>query len=197
MENVNYFVYLGARIDASGKATTEIRRRLAIATAKLQKMMILWKSQIIPLKMKILNACIFPIATYGCESWTLTKADEKRINAFEMRCYRKMLRIPWTAKERNESVLNKVDLQNCQLLNQIKKQKLGYFGHTKRHDTLEKLCMEGAVEGRRGRGRPRRRWTQDIADWMGKTTTEAGHQALEREDFRKTVWEATSDKDPP
>ena len=81
--------------------------------------------------------------------------------------------------------------------NLIKKQKLSYFGHIKRHNTLEKLFLEGTCEGRRGRGRPRRRWTQDIGKWMGISTVEAGRQALERGEFRQVVWEATSIKDPP
>ena len=81
--------------------------------------------------------------------------------------------------------------------NLIKKQKLSYFGHIKRHNTLEKLFLEGTCEGRMGRGRPRKRWTQDIGEWMGVSTVEAGRQALERGEFRQVVWEATSIKDPP
>ena len=84
-----------------------------------------------------------------------------------------------------------------QLLKLIKKQKLSYFGHIKRHNTLEKLFLEGTCKGRRGRGRPRRRWTQDIGEWMRVSTVEAGRQALERGEFRQAVWEATSIKDPP
>ena len=72
-----------------------------------------------------------------------------------------------------------------------------YFGQIKRHNTLEKLLLEGTCEGRRGRGRPRRRWTQDIGKWVGVSTVEAGRQALERGEFRQAVWEATSIKDPP
>ena len=77
-------------------------------------------------------------------------------------------------------------------MNLIKKQKLSYFGHIKRHNTLEKLFLEGTCEGRRRRGRPRKRWTQDIGEWMGVSTVEAGRQALERGEFRQAVWEATS-----
>ena len=83
-------------------------------------------------------------------------------------------------------------------MNLIKKQKLPYFGHIERHNKLEKkLFLEGTFEGRRGRGRPRRRWTQDIGEWMGVSTVEAGRQALERGEFRQAVWETTSIKDPP
>ena len=114
-----------------------------------------------------------------------------------MKCYRKILRIPWTAKRTNESVLKDLEIEDYELLQKIKKQKLSYFGHVVRHEGLEKLCMEGAVEGKRGRGRPRRRWAQDIRDWMGVTTTEAGRMAQDRVAFRNAVWEATSRKDPP
>ena len=158
-----------------------------------------WKAQEGPLKRKIIETCIFPIATYGCESWTISKADEKRIDAFEMKCYRKVLRIPWTEKASNASVLISIGLKDCQLMRYIKKQKLSYFGHIKRHESIEKTIMEGACEGKRSRGRPRRRWSQDIADWMGTTMTEAGRMAqlTSRGEFRRAIWEATSKKDPP
>ena len=114
-----------------------------------------------------------------------------------MKCYRKILRISWTKRKTNASVLGQLGVKAPQLLNLINNQKLSYFGHIKRHNTLEKLILEGTCEGRRGRGRPRRRWTQDIGEWMGVSTVEAGRQALERGEFRQAVWEATSIKDPP
>ena len=117
----------------------------------------------------------------------------KKITSFEMKCYRKILRISWTERKTNASVLEQWGLKAPQLLNLIKKQKLSYFGHIKRHNTLEKLFLEGTCGGRRSRGRPRRRWMQDISEWMGVSTVEAGRQALERGEFRQ----ATSIKDPP
>ncbi|GFR95730.1 endonuclease-reverse transcriptase, partial [Elysia marginata] len=167
LENVTYFNYLGANIEADGKITPDIRKRLAIATSKLKSMMNIWKSQSTPLKMRILKSCIFPVATYGCETWTLTKKDVEKIDAFKMKCYRKILRIPWTARRPNQTILQELGMKERQLLKNIKQLKLKYFGHVVRHNNLEKLCLEGAVEGRRGRGRPRRRWTQDISDWLG------------------------------
>ena len=152
----------------------------------------LWKSQSTELKWRTLQACIFLVAIYGCEAWTISKTDEKKITSFEMKCYRKILRISWTERKTNASVLEQLGVKAPQLLNLIKKQKLSYFGHIKRHSTLEKLFLEGM-----GRGRPRRRWTQDIGEWMGVSTVEAGRQALERGEFRQAVWEATSIKDPP
>ena len=114
-----------------------------------------------------------------------------------MKYYRKILRISWTERKTNASVLEHLGLKAPQLLNLIKKQKLSYFDHIKRHKTLEKLFLEGTCEGKRGRGRPRKRWTQDIGEWMGVSTVEAGRQALKREKFRQAVWEATSIKDLP
>ena len=158
----------------------------------------LWKSfESTELKWRTLKACIFPVAIYGCEAWTISKTDKKKITSFEMKCYRKILRISWTERKTNASVLEQLGVKAPQLLNLIKKQKLSYFGHIKRHNTLEKLFLEGTCEGRRGRGRPRRRWTQDIGEWMGVSTVKAGRQALERGEFRQAVWTATSIKDPP
>ena len=157
----------------------------------------IWKSESANLKLKILRACVFPSAIYGCESWTITKADEEKIRAFEIKCYRRILRIPWTIKETNANILRRLGLKTPQLLNIIKKQKLKFFGHIKRHDTLEKLFLEGKVDGKRGRGRPRRRWSQDIGEWLGSPITEAGRLAKNREMFQDVVREATSGKDMP
>ena len=125
------------------------------------------------------------------------KDRREKDNFFEMKYYRKILRISWTERKTNASVLEQLVVKAPQLLNLIKKQKLSYFGHIKGHNALEKLFLEGTCEGRRGRGRPRRRWTQDIGEWMGVSTVEAGRQALERGEFRQAVWEATPIKDPP
>ena len=152
----------------------------------------LWKSQPTEIKRRTLKACIFPVAIYGCEAWTISKTDEKKIISFEMKCYRKILRISWTERKTNASVLEQLGVKAPQLLNLIKKQYLSYFGHIKGHNTLEKLFLEGTCEGSRGRGRLGRRWTQDIDEWMGVSTVEAGRQALERGEFRQAVWEATS-----
>ena len=108
-----------------------------------------------------------------------------------------ILRISWTERKTNASVLEQLGVKAPQLLNLVKKQKLSYFGHIKRHNTLENLFLEGTCEGRRGRGRPRRRWMQDIGEWMRVSTVKAGRQALERGEFRQAVWEATSIMDPP
>ena len=192
IERVNNFEYLGARIEANGKSSSEIRRRLAMATSKLKKMATIWKGQCTQTKLRVLNSTVFPTATYGCEAWTLNKTDCKKIMAFEMKCYRRILKISWIEKVSNEQVLNRIGITTPKLLQTVKKLKLKYFGHIKRHDTLEKHILEAKIEGKRGRGRPTRRWEQDIEDWFGMTTTQAGRLADKRGLFRLKVREATS-----
>ena len=136
LENVNNFVYLGSRIDSDGKSSPDIQR-IAIAISKLNTMAPLWKSQSTELKWRTLKACIFPVAIYGCEAWTISKSTIKKIISFEMKCYRKILRISWTERKTNASVLEQLGVKAPQLLNLIKKQKLSYFGLIKRHNTLK------------------------------------------------------------
>jgi hypothetical protein len=191
LESVNRFEYLGSLITNNGDCSEEIRRRLAIAAKRLAQLKNVWKSADKPTKIKFLRTCIFPIATYGCETWTITQTAERRITAFEMRCYRRALRISWIEKRSNNDILEELNICEKWLLNTIKSRKLTYFGHVKRHDGLERTIMEGMVPGRRGRGRPRRRWTQDIKDTLGISLTEASTLAKQREDFRLAVKKAT------
>ena len=111
-----------------------------------------------------MQALIWSVATYGCKAWTLRKEEEKRIEAFEMKCYRKMLRIPWTAKMSNQRVLE----TDSELLFQVKKRKLQYFGHIARQgDSLDNDILLGMTNGKRRRGRPRTSWMANIAKWTG------------------------------
>ena len=135
-------------------------------------------------KIRVLKITVFPTATYGCEAMTINKTGGKLITAFEMKCYIKILRIPWTDRVTNEKVLEKVKMNSTTLLHKIRKLKVGYFGHIKRHDPLEKHILDAKAAGRRGRGRPMRRWEQDIQDWL-ETTAQAGRMAEDRVVFRK------------
>ena len=168
-----------------------------MAISQLKKMEKLWKGQCRQTKLKIVRACIFPRVTYGCEGWTISKSCEKRINSFELKCYRKMLRIPWTARRRNEDILRELNIKPNWLLNTIKSRKLTYFGHLKRHDTLEKHILEAKLQGKRRRGRPARKWTDDIKEWLSIDVVQAGRKAQNREVFRRMVREATSTKGKP
>ena len=109
LENVNNFVYLGSRIDADGKSSPDIRRRIAIAISKLNTMAPLWKSQ--SAQMENLKGLHFPVAFYDCEAWTISKTNEKKITSFEMKWYRKILRISWTETKTNASVLEQLGLK--------------------------------------------------------------------------------------
>ena len=114
-------------------------------------------------KIRVLKSTVFPTATYGCEAWTINKTDGKLITAFEIKCYRKILTIPWPDRVTNEKVLEKVKMNSTTLalLHEIKKLRVGYFGHIKRHESLKKHILEAKVASRRGRGRPKRQWEQD------------------------------------
>ena len=191
IENVEHFEYLGASFYGDGRSKNEIRRRLAIAQQKLKTMNKLWKGQSIYTKLKVLKACIFPIALYGCEAWTPLQTDIRKIIAFEMKCYRKLLQITWTQKITNAEVRLRLNVTTSHLLQHFKKQKLSYFGHMKRHNTLERTILEGKVEGKRSRGKPRRRWQDDIREWMQMTVTQAGRLAQNRDDYREHVRAAT------
>ena len=120
----------------------------------------------------------------GVKKWSINKEAENKINAFELRCYSKILRGLCTDKRTNISILEELgNISENWLQNDIMRRKLKYFGHVKRHECLERDIYEGIVEGRRGRGRPRRRWSQDILDRLNTTVTEAGHNVQDTDDF--------------
>ena len=170
VEQVDQFNFLGSLITTSGSCSKEIRRRLAMAKSAMVGLKKIWTDRGITktTKARLISALIFPIATYGCESWTLTKADKRRINAFEFWCWRCMLRITWVMKRSNESVLQEIKPKK-RLLNIIQSQMLRYFGHIARRegDCFEKVIMQGRVEGSRSRGRPKARWIDQIKSLAG------------------------------
>ena len=136
----------------------------------------------------------FPIAIYGCEAWPISPNTDKAITSFELKCYRKILKIPWTQKRTNESILNELNIEENWLINLVRKRKLSFFGHLKRHQSLEKTIMEGKMPNRRGRGRPKRRWSDDITENLQMNITTAGILAQERDNYRRAVMKATSRK---
>ena len=118
----------------------------------------------LPTKVHLVKAMVFPVVIHGCESWTVKKAEHQRIDAFELRCWRRLWRVPWTARRSNQSILKEISL-GCSLEGLMLKLKLQYFGHlTWRVDSLEKILMLGGIEGRRRRGRQRMRWLDGVTD---------------------------------
>ena len=122
----------------------------------------------LPTKVCLVKAMVFPVVIYGCESWTVKKAECRRIDAFELWCRRRLLRVPWTARRSNHSILNKIS-PGCSFEGLMLKLKFQYFGHLmRRADSLEKILMRGGIGGRRGRGQQRMRWLDGITDSMHK-----------------------------
>ena len=159
------FIFWGSKITADGDHSHEIKRHLLLGRKAMINLDIVLKRRDITLPTKVLlvKAMVFPVVMYGCESWTIKKAEWWRIDAFELWCWRRLLRVPWTARSSNQSILKEINpeysLEGLIL-------KLQYFGHLgQRADSLEKTLMFGKIEGRR-RGRQRMRWLDSITDSM-------------------------------
>ena len=153
-QTVTDFVFSGSKITADGDCSHEIKRRLLLGKKAATNLDSILKSRdiILPTKVCLIKAMVFPVLMYGCESWIIKKAEQLRIDAFELWCWRRLLRVPWTARRSNQSILKEISPEYS-LEELMLKLKLQYFGHLMgRTDSFEKTLMLGKIEGRRRRG---------------------------------------------
>ena len=189
VETVPDFIFWGSKITADGDCSHEIKTCLLLGRTVMTNQDSILKSRDItlPTKVRLVKAMAFPVVMYGCESWTVKKVECQRIDAFELWCWRKLLRVPCTARRSNQSILKEIS-PGCSSEGMMLKLKLQYFGHLiRRFDSLEKTLMLGGIGGRTKRGRQGIRWLDGLTDSVDVSLSELRELVMDRETWRAAI----------